>query len=436
MEQQTVRCQPDCGYAPEVAAIPRERTPDSSLALLREGYEFVTNRCRRHGTDTFATRLMLRPVVCMQGAEAARFFTETPVTRRGAIPRPFFALVQDFGSVATLDGEMHRRRKRLFLDMMSDESLARLERISDAEWDRAAGRWRGADRVILLPAAEELLCRVACEWAGVPRVEPEIERRARELAAMVDGAGSIGTRNVRGHVCRRSAERWAAATIRGIRAGELPAGSPTPSPATAIAQHRDADGRPLAETVAAVELLNLLRPIVATARFVAFAALALHRYPQAREAVADGDAARETAFVHEVRRFYPFFPAIGGRTLAGSTWRGESLPRGQWILLDLYGTNRDPRSWQQPDRFLPERFLRWPGDPYTFIPQGAGDHPSGHRCPGEWATIALMRSAVRALTGEITYTVPDQDLGIRPSHLPPRPASGFVIRPRTGAGAP
>jgi len=75
---------------------------------------------------------MLRPVVCVQGAEAARFFTDTPMTRRGAIPRPLLALLQDVGSVATLDGEMHRCRKRMFLDMMSGAALARLERISDA----------------------------------------------------------------------------------------------------------------------------------------------------------------------------------------------------------------------------------------------------------------------------------------------------------------
>lgn len=405
--------------------IPRERTPDSSLALLREGYEFIGNRCRRHGTDTFATRLMLRPVVCMQGAEAARFFAETPTTRRGALPRPLLALVQDVGSVATLDGAMHRCRKRMFLDMMSDEQLARLERISDDAWRLAGERWRRAERVVLLPAAEDLLCRVACDWAGVPRVEPDASRRAAELAAMVDGAGSVGPRNVRGHVRRRSSERWAAATIRLIRAGELP----DESPAGAIARHRDADGGPLDEAVAAVELLNLLRPIVATARFVVFAALALHRHPGAREAVRTGEAEHETAFVHEVRRFYPFFPAIGGRTLARSQWRGETLPPGQWLLLDVYGTNRDPRSWDEPDRFLPERFVGWPGDPYTFVPQGAGDHARGHRCPGEWATIALVRSAVRALTRDIAYTVPEQDLRIPRSHIPPRPASGFVIAP-------
>jgi fatty-acid peroxygenase len=409
-----------------VGAIPRERTPDSTLALLREGFEFVTNRCRRHGADAFAARLMLRPVVCMQGAEAARFFTETPMTRRGAIPRPLFALVQDVGSVASLDGDMHRCRKRMFLDMMPEGELARLQRISDAGWRAAAERWRGAERVVLLPAVEELLYRVACDWTGVPRAEPEASRRATELAEMVDGAGSIGPRNLRGHVRRRASERWAAATIRRIRAGQLPDGG---SPAAAIAHHRDGDGRQLDEAVAAVELLNLLRPMVATARFVAFAALALHRYPEAREGVRGGDPDYEAAFVHEVRRFYPFFPAIGGVTLAEAGWHGETLPEGQWVLLDLYGTDRDPRAWDAPDRFLPERFLGWPGDPYTFIPQGAGDHASGHRCPGEWATIVLVRSAVRALTREIAYAVPEQDLRIARSRLPPRPASGFVIEP-------
>jgi fatty-acid peroxygenase len=99
------------------------------------------------------------------------------------------------------------------------------------------------------------------------------------------------------------------------------------------------------------------------------------------------------------------------------------------VLLDLYGTNRDPRTWEDADRFLPGRFVGWDGDPYTFVPQGAGEPALGHRCPGEWATIVLVRSAVRALTREIAYAVPEQDLRIPPSHMPPRPASGFVITP-------
>lgn len=48
--------------------------PEGSLALLREGYTFISSRCDRFGTDAFRTRLMLRPVICLRGAEAAEFF--------------------------------------------------------------------------------------------------------------------------------------------------------------------------------------------------------------------------------------------------------------------------------------------------------------------------------------------------------------------------
>jgi fatty-acid peroxygenase len=47
--------------------LPRDRSPDGSLALLREGYAFIPSRCRALGTDAFRTRLVLTPVVGMQG---------------------------------------------------------------------------------------------------------------------------------------------------------------------------------------------------------------------------------------------------------------------------------------------------------------------------------------------------------------------------------
>lgn len=37
----------------------RTRSFDSTLALLREGYNFIANRCARYGSDAFETRLML-----------------------------------------------------------------------------------------------------------------------------------------------------------------------------------------------------------------------------------------------------------------------------------------------------------------------------------------------------------------------------------------
>lgn len=61
---------------------------------------------------------MLTPVVCMRGAEAARvFYAPGRFTRVGAMPKGVLRLLQDEGSVVTLDGAMHRTRKRLSLDI-------------------------------------------------------------------------------------------------------------------------------------------------------------------------------------------------------------------------------------------------------------------------------------------------------------------------------
>src|SRR3546814_12529269 len=110
-----------------MAQMPRDDAFDSTSALLSEGYRFIPERCRRLRSDVFEARLMLRRVVCMSGEEAAgQFYEPGRFTRRGATPRSTLKLLQDEGSVAVLDGEAHRRRKRLFLSMMTPESIRRL----------------------------------------------------------------------------------------------------------------------------------------------------------------------------------------------------------------------------------------------------------------------------------------------------------------------
>lgn len=55
-------------------------------------------------------------------------------------------------------------------------------------------------------------------------------------------------------------------------------------------------------------------------------------------------------------------------------WNGIRLPRGRRVLLDLCGTKHDPRQWRDLGLFDPERFGRWEGDQYSFIPQGGGEY--------------------------------------------------------------
>jgi fatty-acid peroxygenase len=203
------------------------------------------------------------------------------------------------------------------------------------------------------------------------------------------------------------------------------AGSPTPL--DRIAAFHDLQGQPLDTKSAAVELLNLLRPTVAVAWFITFAALALHEHEGwAAKLRQDPDGAMGTAFAQEVRRFYPFFPVIGGRVRQAFEFRGHRFAKGSWVLLGLHATNHDPRLWPDPDHFRPERFIGWRSSGYDLIPQGAGDHLQDHRCPGESLTVELLRRALKALAA-LSYDVPEQDLTIPMARYPTLPRSGMII---------
>src|SRR3954452_21337750 len=138
-----------------MAKIPRDRSFDSTRALLfTEGYEFISNRCRRFDTDLFATRIMLRKAVCMQGAEAAeQFYHPGRFTRRGALPLFALTLIQDLESVMVLDDETHHRRKAMFMEMMSADALRRIAELTAQHWGAYAEQWQDRPEIKLFHEA-------------------------------------------------------------------------------------------------------------------------------------------------------------------------------------------------------------------------------------------------------------------------------------------
>lgn len=408
-----------------MTTIPRDTAFDSSAAFLQNGYNFIADRCRDYGSDIFQTRIMLRRVYCVTGEEAARmFYVPGRFTRNHAMPPTTLSLLQDKGSSLTLDGEEHARRKEMFMALMGPARLEQLVAIFEEEWQARLARWQTMPEVVLQTEAEYILCRSACRWVGITLDEGQAAKRATELAAMIEGAGSIGPRNWKGQLLRQRTEHWAQELIRQARSHRR---ADPATPLDIIAHHTALHGHGVDYRTAAVELLNLLRPIVAVARYITYSALALHHHPEYQQRLRDGEAGLADLFVNEVRRYYPFFPAVGGVALEDFAWRGHQFHRGDWMLLDLHGTNHDPRLWQQPERFYPERFLEWDRSPYNFIPQGGGEYSHGHRCAGEWLTVEVMRSALRLLTQRMSYKLPPQDLSIRLSRMPAVVGSRLVL---------
>lgn len=390
---------------------------DATHRLARDGYAFGLRGYRDVGADAFRTRLVGRPVVVARGSEAAHVFGAGGFRRSGAIPRSAMHLLQDEGSVQALEGERHRVRRALLLEI-AERGRGTLVALFRSEWGAAVEEVSG-ERTSLLDVATTALARAAFHWVGV--MPPPVEERAitAGLRGMIDSAASIGPRNWAARAHRRRVERWAASLVSSARSR-----GDAVSIVGRLAHHEE-DGRPLDVEVAAVELLNLLRPVVAVARFVAFAGHALHAHPEWAARVGTGDAETTRWMADEVRRFYPFFPMIGGIATAPFRLRGEDFPAGQCLLLDLYGTDHSPELWERPDVFDPFRFAD--ASPHAIVAQGVGDGLGAHRCPGELATSDLVAEALSLLVNSSRYEVLPQDLRISLRRIPARPEGGMAV---------
>ncbi|MGC1210898.1 MAG: cytochrome P450 [Micromonospora sp.] len=399
---------------------------DDTLPLALQGYAWLPDRLRRAGSDVLVTRLLGQRAVALHGPEAARFFyDERHIRRHGAIPGPVQDTLFGRGAVHSLDGEAHRVRKAMFMALLTGGGIDALVARAEVAWDEAARGWAERPSVVLFDVTAEVLTRAVCDWTGIPLREAEVPGLAADLVALVDGFATGGPRHWRARRARAGREASLADLVDRVRRGD--ATVPPGSAVEAVAAHRDADGSLLDPRTAAVELLNIIRPTVAVTWFVAFAGHALHRWPAHRERLAAADPAFTEAYAHEIRRFYPFAPVVGGRAVTELTWDGERIPAGAMVLLDLYGQNHDPRLWTDPYRFDPDRFVGREIGEFDLVPQGGGDPRTGHRCPGELITVALLR-ALAVRLARLDHRLPEQDLDIPLHRIPTRPASGVLIQ--------
>ncbi|WP_432570763.1 cytochrome P450 [Kineococcus sp. SYSU DK005] len=426
--------------APPPGAVERDRArtgaPELLLTLLVRGFEGLPGLRAAPGAPAGApvrSRLLGRPAVVVRGEQGVRdFYDASRLARRGAVPGVLSHVLFGRGAVHGLDDAEHRVRKDLFTAALAPGRVDALVDAAGAEWARAVATWPARERVVVFDEAVGVLGRAVLRWAGAGAGEAADTARAADLAAIVDGFGSAGPRFLRARRARARCERWAARAVRDARSGRRPA--PAGSALALVAAHRDPHGRPLDERTAAVELLNVLRPTVAVAWLVAQGALALHGAPRWRHAVAAAAtgapeaSGTAVAVAHEVRRRYPFVPALATRLRRDGEVGGHRLRAGDRVVLDVVGTHRDPAAWPHPEEFDPGRFDGAGVCPAAraFVPQGGGDARTGHRCPGEPATVRLLAQAVEVLAG-LRLVVPPQDLRVPARPVPSRPRSGFTV---------
>jgi cytochrome P450 len=113
------------------------------------------------------------------------------------------------------------------------------------------------------------------------------------------------------------------------------------------------------------------------------------------------------AVVKETLRLYPPAPVTIRECRQSCKINGFDIPEKTLVAINLYAIMRDKDSWDDPDKFLPERFLvsfkdqekldqyqgEVSGKKFNFVPFGAGRRG----CPGTTLAFSLMNTAVASL---------------------------------------
>src|SRR3954470_10063081 len=242
---------------------------DNSLRMLAQGYAWLPDKRRAQQRRTVATRLMGRRAVGLEGPAGTRFFyDESHVRRGGALPEPVSGTLFGKGGVHHLDEHAHRVRKTMFVALLMGDGVGPLVQRATAAWDDAVTAWSQRREIVLFEESATVLAGSVSRWAGVPVTDDEVPALARDLLALVDGFATAGPRHWRARRARGRREAWLAQLVQDVREGRTTVAAGAAG--AVVAFHRDSNGELLEPRVAAVELLNVLRPTVAISWFVAF----------------------------------------------------------------------------------------------------------------------------------------------------------------------
>lgn len=105
------------------------------------------------------------------------------------------------------------------------------------------------------------------------------------------------------------------------------------------------------------------------------------------------------AFLKEVPRLHPQVPLLRRKCNQDCTINGYKIRAGTKVLINAYMIMRDPSSWENPEEFLPERFLDVDGDDrgkdqsFKYLPFGAGRRA----CLGASYASAVLHTTIGAL---------------------------------------
>ncbi|XP_014499386.2 cytochrome P450 82C4-like [Vigna radiata var. radiata] len=117
------------------------------------------------------------------------------------------------------------------------------------------------------------------------------------------------------------------------------------------------------------------------------------------------------AIIKETLRLYPAGPLLGPREAQEDcNVGGYDVPAGTRLVVNLWKIHRDPRVWEEPSAFRPERFLTSDGvdvrgQNFELIPFGSGRRS----CPGMSFALQVLHLTLARLLHAFEFATPSDE---------------------------
>ena len=370
------------------------------------------------------------------------------ITRRAGELRKSNRTQQSLGGhlgrgLVTLEGGEHRRHRRLVQPVMHTQSIAAQARTMVDLAAARADSWAGGSTVDILREMQDLTLRIVC--SALFHVDDAHETE-RLVAAVHVFAASLNV------VLRRAfpIPAWIPTPGNRLRSRTVAAvdalayqmirrrrRDPGDDLLSLLVRASDTDGEPaLSDVEVRDELLTMFFAGHETsAAALSWALYLLASHPSVADAVraeiADIDGQVDMAdlprlpllaqVVAETLRLYPPAWVFDRSPLRDITVGGYAIPRGANVLLSPWVAHRDPKHWEAPDEFRPERFANGQTRPRgTYLPFGAGPR----MCVGNRFAEAEIQLVLATLLPRVDLSLVDNS--------PVRPEGDATLRPRGG----
>lgn len=349
----------------------------------------------------------------------------------------------------TSEDPLHRERRRLVQPAFHRARIAGYVRTMQARTAALIEGWRDGELRMIAPEMMRLTLALAADTLFGADLADEADRVGRALAVALEvfpkTLGPLGEWRERlpfpSSLRFRAARASLDALIARLVAERRASGEDRGDLLSMLLAARDEDGERLDDRAVRDEALTLLiAGHETTAAALAWTWDFLARTPEAEaslhrevDLLEPLDSLTYTrALVSEVMRLRPPAWILGRRALVPIEIGEWTLPRGGIALMSPYVTHRNPRWWDAPLEFRPNRFASGPpAERFAYFPFGGGSRV----CIGEgfaWAELVAVvatvarRFRLRAVEPESPAMQPSVTLRVRGS-LPMR----IEHRPRT-----